>query len=39
MIELDTLERFKGRSIFSKGADNKSGLGIGDGVAEAIKLA
>jgi hypothetical protein len=39
MVKLNTLEHFKGRSIFSKGADNKSGLGIGDSVAEAIKLA
>jgi hypothetical protein len=32
-VKLDTLERFWGRSIFGIGA-NKSGLGIGDGVAD-----
>jgi hypothetical protein len=39
VVKLDTPECFKGHFIFSKEANNKSGLGIGDGVAEAIKLA
>ena len=38
MVKLETLERFMGRSIFSIGVDNKRGLGIGDGVAEAIEF-
>ena len=36
--KLDARERFRGRSKFSKGADNKSGLGAGDGVVELLQL-
>ena len=37
--KLDVLGRFGGRSIFSKGADNKSGLGAGDGVPVVLQPA
>lgn len=38
-MKLDTLARFDGRSRFSNGVENRSGLGLGepDGVAEALK--
>jgi hypothetical protein len=40
LTKLDALGRFAGgRSKFSKGADNKSGLGAGDGVAEVLQPA
>ena len=38
MVKLETLECFMGCSIFSIGVDNERGLGIGDGVAEAIEF-
>jgi len=39
LMKLDALERFRGHSIFSKGADNKSGLSAGDGIAKLLQLA
>jgi len=37
-FKLDLLRRFGGRSKDSNGADNKRGLGTGDGVAEKVPI-
>jgi hypothetical protein len=39
LVKLDTLVHFGGQSIFSNGADKRSGLGLGDpvGIADAHK--
>jgi hypothetical protein len=38
-VKLDTLACFGGQSIFSNGADKRSGLGLGDpnGIADVLK--
>ena len=37
--KLDVLGRFGGRSKFTRGVDNKSGLGAGDGIPDVLQPA